>query len=405
MLDRFLRNNLFLRIFALVLACIIWFVVHVLQDNSSAAQQSAAGVTQAYNLPIHVQVGDDMVVSSMSQSTATIDVTTSALNLPTLPTDMLKAELVVDAQGLAPGKQVLHIAAVDLPNDIKKYRVKPLTVTVVLEKKVSEAKPIDVEISGTPADGYGMGQLSLNTQSVTVSGARTRVAAVSRVVGHVDVSGMKATDTKIVNLTPVDSQGHTVQDVDISPSSISVNVPIQAANQKVALTPEVTGTPAPGYAVAGVKLQDTEVSESGIPAASLPKTGLTVPIDVSGLSKTSTVDVLVPLMQGMTQVTPSKVTAIVQVEPAATVTFQQVPVTLGRSGSAVTLPNQPTIDVTVTGPKSIVQGMTAKDVKVTVDTSNVKPGAKTAPVSVQVPRWVTVTDLSQRTVAVDTSQG
>lgn len=54
MLDRFLRNNLFLRIFALVLACIIWFVVHVLQDNSSAmSAQQSAGVTQAYNLPIH----------------------------------------------------------------------------------------------------------------------------------------------------------------------------------------------------------------------------------------------------------------------------------------------------------------------------------------------------------------
>lgn len=406
MMDRFLRNNLFLRILAIVLACILWLGVHAPQDNTSSSQSQSTGVTQAYHLPIHVEVGDDMVVSSMSQSTSTINVTTSILNLASLPAEMLKVQLVANAQGLGSGTQVLHIAAVDMPNDIKHYTLQPSTVTVALEKKVTQAKPIDIEINGTPANGYAMGQLVLNAQSVSVSGAKALVQSVSRVVGTVDVSGMKSTDTKIVDLTPVDSHGSTVQDVDISPTSISVNVPIQSSDQKVSLSPEVMGTPAPGYAVSGVQLDNDQASETGVPSSSLPKTGLVVPIDVSGLSKTSTLDVPIPLMQGMTQITPSSVAATVTIEPSSTVTFNQVPVRVqnATSGVKVTLPDNPTLDVTVTGPKSIVNGMTAADVDAFVDASKLKSGATSATVAVKVPQWVSVSNLSQRSVNVQIAQ-
>ncbi|WAH37431.1 CdaR family protein [Alicyclobacillus dauci] len=403
-MDRFLRNNNVLRILALVLACIIWLAVHAPTDASASTpqQQSGMTLTQDYQFAIHVESGDDVVVASMDQSTATVKVTAGYLRIPSLPADMLKVQLVANAQGLGPGTQTLNIAAVGMPNDVKRYTIVPQTVTVVLEKKVHVQKPIDVQVKGTPAQGYSLGSFKLNTESVDVSGANSLVQSVAQVVGTLDVTGMKDSGTKIVNLTPVDVHGNPVQNVDLAPSTISVDVPIQTSEEKVKLQPEVTGSPAPGYAVSGVTLDNQDVSEAGLAQSDLPANGLNVPIDVTGLSQTKTLTVPVPLLQGMTKVTPDTVSATVTIEPSATVTLKQVPVSVQNQpkGKTVTLPDAPKVDVTLTGPQSVISKLSAKDIQAYVDASTLKPNQNQADVTIRVPKWVSVTDISQRTVAV-----
>lgn len=403
MMDRFLRNNNVLRILALILACILWLAVHAPADAQAQSSNVNSGVTQGYTKPIHVQVNSDMVVTSMSHSTATVNVTTSSyLQLAKMPSEMNQVQLVVNAQGLSAGTVTLPIAAESMASNIQHYSLKPQTITLVLEKKATAERSVDVEMKGTVASGFTVGKLNVNAQSVEVSGAPEVVNKVKRVVGSLDVGGFNSTQTKIVNLVPVDANGNQVHNVDLSPSSVSVNVPVQPMQEKVNLQPEITGIPAPGYAVAGVKLDNTQVSEVGLGQSDLPKTGLNVPVDVSGLSKSTTQNVPVPLLQGMTKVTPDTVSAKVTIEPSATIVFKQVAVSVQNepSGLKVTLPNNPKVDITLTGPTNIVQNMSAGDVQAYVDASNLKKGSTQATITVSVPKWVDVTNLSQRTVTV-----
>lgn len=401
-MDRFLRNNNALRILALVLACILWLAVHA---PASTPSNQVAGVTQTYPLSVHVETSSDVVVSSISSSTATVHVTSNIIRLATLPADMLKVQLVANAQGLGPGTQTLHVAAIDMPNDVKSYSVTPDLVTVVLERKDTEQRPVDLQIEGNPQSGYSLGDFQPGTDAVNVSGAKSAVARVARVIGNVDITGLSDTTTKVISLTPVDSKGDTVQNVTIAPASLSVTVPIVASTEQVALVPEVTGTPAPGYAVSGVTLDTKQVSEIGLAAKDLPKTGLQVPVDVSNLSNSTTVTASVPLLQGMTSVTPDTVTASVQIEPSATVTLSQLPVSVQNapSGTKVALVNNPKVDVTLSGPESVIHGLSAKQVQVYVDASTLKPGDTTANITVRVPNWVNVSDISLRTVPVQVS--
>lgn len=401
-MNRFLRNNNVLRILALVLACVIWLAVHAPADTSSQNTQSNSGVTQSYMKPIHVQVSSDMVVSSLDHSTATVDVTMSYLQLPKMPSEMNHAQLLVNTQGLGPGTITLPIAADNMPTNIKHFVVKPASVTLVLEKKANVARPVDIKMKGNVSSGYTVGKVELNTQSVDVSGAPELVDKVKRVVGTVDVGGMVNTQTKIVNLVPVDDKGNEVQNVDLSPSSVSVNVPVQPSEEKVNLQPEITGVPAPGYAVAGVTLDNTEVSEVGLAKGNLPQSGLNVPVNVAGMSKSGTVNVQVPLLQGMSKVTPDTVAAKVVIEPSATISFHQIAVSVQNvpKGSNVSLPNNPQVDVTVTGPASIVQKMASSDIQAYVDASKLSSSDTTAAITVTVPQWTEVTDISKRSVTV-----
>jgi YbbR domain-containing protein len=398
MMDRFLRNNNVLRILALVLACILWLVVHT-PDTT----QEQKGITEHYpSMPIHVEVGSNMVVSTMNQSTATVNVTTSLNNVPMLFSAMSKVQLVVNAQGLSPGQHTLRIFALNMPDDIQDIKIDPETVNVVLEKEVDVEKPINIQIKGKPADGYALGSLKMNTQSAIVSGARSAVKKVAQVAATVDVGGLKSADTKIVKLTPVDADGRAVDNVELSPSSISVEVPVEATEDTLKLQPEVTGSPAPGYAVSNVTLSETQVSETGLAKDQLPPNGLNVPVDVTGLTASKTFNVTVPLLEGITKVVPDTVQATVTVEPMVTKTFKQVSVSVQNvpKGLNVTLKNSPKVNVTLSGPATIMQGLTAKDVQAYVDASTLKSGMTKARVTVQAPKWVEAANISPQTVAV-----
>ncbi|SDW69378.1 YbbR domain-containing protein [Alicyclobacillus hesperidum] len=397
MMDRFLRNTTALRILALVLACILWLAVHAPQGGSN---QDKGGVTQTYPLSVHIETSNDMVVTSPEPS-ATVRVTTSLLRVPSLPADMLKAQLVANAQGLGPGTETLHVAAINMPSGIRSYSISPATITVVLEQKETVQRSVSLQVIGTPQVGYTLGQFNPGAIAANISGAASAVRSVKHIVGTVDITGLSQTTTKVVQLEPVDASGRVVQSVSVSPASISVTVPIAASTEAVNLTPVITGTPAPGYAVAGVTLATTQVTEVGLSAAQLPKAGLDVPVDVNNLSHDVSISVPVPLKQGMTSVSPPTVTAVVQIEPSATLTLQKLPIQV-QGGNQASLTGVNSVDVVLSGPESVLRAISQNPSQVYayVDASKAKSGTASLPIQVHVPAYVDVVNLSVRSAQV-----
>ncbi|WP_206830576.1 YbbR-like domain-containing protein [Alicyclobacillus fructus] len=398
MMDRLLNNNVALRVIALVLACILWLAVHAEQGGS---QQATAGVTESFELPVRVEVSADEVLVSQVP-TVTARVTTNLLRLPTLASDMMKAEIVANAQDLGPGTYTVHVAAVNMPASVRSYTISPATVTVTLEPRVTVERPIRLSVVGTPSQGYVLGKPQLGAGVVDISGAASSVQSVAEVAGVVDASGLSQTETRLVDLLPLDASGKAVPGVTVTPSSIAVTLPVTSASQTVKLTPAVTGSPAAGYAVASVRLSPGSAVEQGLPASQLPSEGLRVPIDVTGLAKSTTVSVPVPLLPGMTGVSPTAVTAVIDVEPSAVYTIPDVPVTIsGATGVRLLSPRS--VSVAVTGAQSAVRAV-EKDpsaVQAFVDATGMSRGTASLPIQIHLPAGVSAVSVSARTASVE----
>ncbi|MCL6548709.1 MAG: hypothetical protein K6T30_07345, partial [Alicyclobacillus sp.] len=112
--------------------------------------------------------------------------------------------------------------------------------------------------------------------------------------------------------------------------------------------------------------------------------------------------VAVPVPAGAVKATPATVRAVVQVAPGATRTFSGVSLAVRNapSGLSVQVVRPITVDVTVSGPAAVVRRMKPDDLSAYVDASALKPGAVSAPVLVETPKWVQVTQLSAATAAV-----
>ena len=397
-MDKLLQNKTVLRIIALVLACVLWLSVNAPANNPSGN----TGIVDTFPKQVTVKADSGLLVTSNVHPTAMISITTDPLHALTLRSEMLGVSLVADAEGLGPGTHVVHLVPINMPNNLT-YTIIPLTTTVVLQQETSADRPVSIQVNGQPAGNDVIGKPNPSLTEVTITGASAAIAKVAAVIGIVSIDGASASVSKAVALTAVDENGRPVQNVQVTPSSISVTVPVTSKVTNVPLSPQIVGTPAAGFAIAGVTLNQSHAIlylSSGTNAPS----SLSIPIDVSGIRTTQTVQVKVPPIGGITKVIPDLVQATVQVEASQEIDLKALPITVRNeaNGVNVTVQSGSTVNVKLSGPVSIIRSLTQNDVQAYVDASGVQKGStiSSLPIHIQVPDWVSVVQLSASSVPV-----
>lgn len=395
-MDRLLLNNVFLRILALVLACVLWLSV----DAPNAA--NTAGITEKFPFPVHIEAARNVVVTSISDATATVVVNGNITNMTSLPAQMLSVAVVANATGLTPGRHVVRLAAVNMPP--VNYSIQPATVTVNLARVATVTRAVQIQMTGTAAEGYATAQPTTNVSTVTVRGAASEVSQVASVVAAVSVQDATSPVARLVTLIPVSADGKTITGVRLTPSAAMINVPVQAPKAMVGTVAQLSGNPKPGFAVSGIAIDPNLVMVFGQPSATTPA-AIEIPVDVTGLAKSQTLRVQIPVIAGVSKVRPGSVTVSVTIEQSLAKNVQNVPIQMENlaAGESVTINGVQTVSVTVSGPMSLVQPLSAADVGLYVDASRLHAGNNVAPVNVLLPDWVQATHLSRKVISVNVS--
>jgi YbbR domain-containing protein len=394
--DRLLKNNLVLRIIALVLSCIIWVTVTI-QDNTAGS--NAVGTTEKFPRPVHVLVDPNYVVTSIDNPTAVISVPGDVVQAVSLSAQMFNVTVQADGRGLGPGRHLLPLRVVGMP--LSNYTIDPSAVYVVIDKKVTVTKDVSVRVQGNPADGYAAGTPVTDLTAVHVSGVQSAVDKVAAVQAQISIQGATQPVSQIVNLRPVDKNGYTVNGVDVDPAAVTVTVPIQSPRLSARVVAQIVGHPAAGYAVAGVEVSPSVVQAAGTTTATSNLT-IHVPVDVSDLRSTRTVHIDLPMRPGVTELVPNAVDVTVKIESAATKVFQGVPIEVKNPphNARVEISGSQTVNLTVTGPRSIVNPLQPGDVAAYIDAANLKPGTSTVLLNISLPNWVQATQVSEHSVQV-----
>lgn len=406
-MDRLLLNNTVLRVIAIVLAVALWLGVHA-PNSTGAAATNGTGISQQFPKNIQVEAPGGLVVTSVQPTRGAVDVSASVQDLAALPAKMIPVTLVADARGLTAGTHQVHVAALHMPAlHNSSFTVQPSFVTVTLAKAVNRSFSVDVHVSGSPQTGYTLGQASTDVAAVQVHGAKASVSRVAGVIANVSVAGASQTVTHVANLIPVDAKGNPVVNVTTSPVNCTVTVLVNTPAESAGVQPEVVGVPAGGYAVAGLQVTPSTVEVSGnIPTQSSGgQVLITLPVDVTGLQSTRTLHVPVPLQNGVQNASPSSVAVTVKIEKSLSRTFATVPVQVEHTagGETVHIRSSHTVNLTVSGPQSVVSALTASNFTVYIDAAALHNTSTSATVQVLVPAWVQVTEISLRTVKVSVS--
>lgn len=287
-------KNVWLKALALILAVMIWLVV-VSIDNPVKDQSFTQIPVTVLNGQVFEAEGQAYELSD-SSSYVTVVARAERSVLSQLSRDDFSAS--IDMTNYANGRVPISVKANRLSDKIVSLTPKTAYAVVDVEELGTKQFSIDYEITGEPAEGYSVGNVSLTSNVVRVQGPESIVETIDRAIVRVSVQGMTRdmrTETPIVF---IDRNGEDMDTgrLELSRTSVSVTVEIWS-NREIPVTYSYVGTPAEGFATTGnlsatidtIELSGDPESLSGVGSITVPSSE----IDISGATENykTTVDI------------------------------------------------------------------------------------------------------------------
>lgn len=207
-----LTENWFLKLLSLIFALILWFFVMGEQKQEVP-----------YAVPLVLKnVPPGMMVAS--EVPGRVDVRISGprtLMMNLRPADM---SIAVDLKDLQPGLTSFKRLeeGFNLPSALKVTRVSPSYVDVKLERIREKVVPVQVMLSGAPANGAVVEAVVAVPPRVTVEGAESEIQNVAEVVTEpVDLTGIRESFRMMV---PIDYRGRYTSLKEIQSTEVRVTL-------------------------------------------------------------------------------------------------------------------------------------------------------------------------------------
>ena len=243
-------NNWALKLFSLIAAFLLWFLVIVVEDPE--AEKSF------YDIPVRLvntEVLEDkgMVYEILDRTDNVRSVTVTAPK--TVRDELISTDIVAEAD--------FNSLTVANTVEIKFYslryndRISNITgsseiLKLNIEEKKTKRLSLDILTTGDIQEGYIIHNLSADQNRIEVSGPASVISRITTASASVDVTDSNSSISTYANVVLYDGDGQVIEadNVSVSVKSVLVHVDILAA-KTVPVQYNVTGSPAAGYLFAG----------------------------------------------------------------------------------------------------------------------------------------------------------
>lgn len=387
-------HNFSLKILAVIIAIVLWIVI-VNIDNPSKRQTISGIQVNVLNGSVLVDKGYTYQIESGS-------VISIVVKAPQSVADELRASdfyAYADiSERLTDSDRVqIHVECTkdDVAEQVDIVSMKTEYVQLSIDNKIDKELPIEVVITGTPANGYVVGDYSVSPTTVRISGAE---AAVNKIVGAklvYSVDSMTENVDDMVKPIFYDADNKEVSTDKLEINRIGIRLKISILPTKwVPVNFILSGTPADGYALIDKTANINSVNVAATRELLASITSIDIPagvVDVSGIeaNKVYEVPLATYLPNGyriVSSITSLKVTAYIEKFSDVTINvpFENIIVNgrneryeyeiLGEDDAEV-------LSVGVTGIESELVNVTADELGASVDVSMRNPGIFTIKVS------------------------
>lgn len=181
------------------------------------------------------------------------------------------------------------------PKKTQITRIIPSEIKVEVEKVLTKEVEVEYSLIGVPEKGYSLtDEPQFNPSKVNIIGAQSVLENVKQTICAIDISGIKEDLSRKIKVKAVDINGNEIKEVKIEPDIVGVSISLTHGYPEKQLTvkPKIIGKPAPGYYISEILSIPDEIKIFGnYSKISNIEFLETIPIDVSGITKTLSVKV------------------------------------------------------------------------------------------------------------------
>jgi len=398
---RWLANNISLMILAVLMAFMVWIVASLQQDPI---------VENTLNAPVVITSpppnGQTILASTLPASL------TVRVRAPQSTFDSLSAgsvQVPVDLSQLGAGEHTIKLEPTIRALSAMLLSWRPTTASVTIAEVITISIPTRVILEGTPAIGYRAQPPLADPPQVLVTGARQVVEQLEQIEVRVSIEGARSNVEQAIRPTVRARDGGIVSNVALSPTLVSVRIPVeQLSNFKdLAVRVRPVGQPARGYAITSISVSPQVVTVFGPRETIQQLPGFIDTLEVSVADATQDVEQRVglnvppnvsPIADNMTVLVRVRIEAQ---QGARTVSRRPSVIGISETLSAKVSPL--TVDIVLAGPQPTLNSLTLDNVRVELDASGLGAGVHQLTPKVTVPNDLSVQSVVPSTVQVEIS--
>ncbi len=295
--------------------------------------------------------------------------------------DPTGVQAFVNLSGLTPGVYAVPVQVRVAAQPVEVVGVTPARLQITLDRRLTREVPVRVDLRGEVAVGYYASAPVVHPAAVEVSGPALAVQKVTAVRGQVSIEGVRETFKREIALTPVDADGRQVAGVTVQPSRAMVTVAVRQLGgyRDVAVKVRLVGQVANGYRITNVTVSPpvvTVFSQQPQKVRNLPGFVETEALDISGATDDIDARLKLVLPEGISLV--GEDTVLVQVNVAAIETSVTMSLPVEVTGLSADLEvkeiSPKLVDVILSGPLPVLEGLQPSAVRVAIDASGLTAG-------------------------------
>lgn len=408
-----LTNNLGLKVIALVFSALLWlFVVNIDDPINSRVFNDIPYVVK--NEEIATNDGKMFkIMDDIDSVRVVVHARRSVLN-------KIKSKditAVIDLRERDPVTNIVPIKAV-----VNGYEENlevttectPNNVMVKVEGSTTKSFPISVSTENKQRDGYELGEMTTNPERIQITGAKSTIEDIQRVVAQIDVMGISEDCVKEAKLIIFDGNGNVMDQSamqnNLGDKGVSVNVQVLPI-KKVKLNFNVSGTPAEGYRLTGLNSEPASVEVYGTKEDLSNLTALDIPgseINIDNLQsrKEYTVDISKYLPEGieLTEETAKNVlvTVIVEEEGTRTIFLSTGAVRLDnlQEGLSAVVETPGDLEIRFAGEEALLEKLNIQNAASVDLKEYTEPGTYDIPVEIELNQAITLMDTPMITITI-----
>lgn len=276
-MKKIIFNNIGLKILALLIAVIVWWVVMNIDDP--LVKKTINGVS------VELRNDDDLIDKGYIYEVESGNVIAITVWAPESVAKELKSSDFIayaDLSQLSPLTDTANITVEcvksDVKNDIKEITSKIQVVKLSIDNKQTAEVQVTTAIVGNPAENYVIGDISISQNKIEITGAASVIEKIVRAEIKYDVSNMMQSVNEMVTPVFYDENNNVVDTgaIQLSRNSLRLSVVINPTKW-IGITINPSVTVADDYKMVGyslsfdhVKIAGTQESLANISAIDLP---------------------------------------------------------------------------------------------------------------------------------------
>lgn len=276
-----LTNNMGLKLLSILFSVVLWLVVVNIADPEA---------TKSFSLP--VEVVNKEVITEMGKVPSIVDGSDIAVFYITGPRSYVDNMSSDDFSATADLSQVdlsqegeTKLVPIEVTAKRNNARIeivrRSVNMQITLEDRLEKKFVISAEATGTPAEGYAIGDVEVTPNLLKVSGPASVVSQISRVGVSINVDGISSDVSDSVIPTLYDENGSMISSdlLEMNQTAVTIKAEIWAA-RNVPVRCQASGEPAMGFELREVECAPETVLVKGRAAVLNSISVITIPADV-----------------------------------------------------------------------------------------------------------------------------